>query len=627
MSNCPTTETLERFAYDFCDTHELAELRAHTAECVECAKRLELLRADGRAIASAAKQVKVPKIEKPAARLFPWVVRLSAAAALILIVTTVAWPHLPGIAQREAAMTKGAPLPSGTASSAALSYEETRYHAARDPFTKASGQTTPHPMSPPKDVQPRGPMKPPAEVNPEPTPMPKPDPKQPGNFKDYGTNPFVKSTDEKLSTFAMDVDTASYTLMRRMLTEGTMPDPASVRVEEFVNFFRYADAAPVDETFAIHLEAAPSRFGKNLHLLRIAVKAKEIAKKDRLPFTLTLVIDTSGSMGERSKMELVKESLVLLVGELREGDTVSIVKYSDEATVLIESSSDKKKILGVLETLHPENSTNAEAGLRKGYDLAVKHFREKTTNRVLLCSDGVANVGMTGPDGIAEMLTGQRKKGIVLTCLGYGIENYNDTLLEQLADKGDGGYYYIDTIKEAKKILVTKLTGTMQVVAKDAKVQVEFDPAVVAKYRLVGYENRKMVNEDFRNDKKDAGEVGAGHDVVALYEVELVDAKAEDRLVKVSVRYCEPDSKEVVEHTRGLTRGAVKNDFKAATLQFQLTAVVAEFAEILRKSPYAKENSLEGVGADAARLAQALDQPEDVKEFVELVKKAQKLVK
>ncbi len=455
-------------------------------------------------------------------------------------------------------------------------------------------------------------------------PAAKPEPSD-MRFQAHGTNPFIITKETNQSTFGLDVTTASYTLARTYLTRGKLPPMDAVRVEEFVNYFKYADVAPESETFAIHVEAAPSRFGRNLHLLRIAVKAKEIAKKQRMPATLTLVIDTSGSMASNGRLELVKEALAMLVKELGEGDLVAIVKYSDSAQVVLEHTADKQKMLGVIQALQPENSTNAEAGVRLGYQVAAKAFRKDTANRVILCSDGVANVGNTGPDSILKQISDDRAKGITLTCIGVGMNGYNDALLEQLATKGDGGYYYVDEIKEAKRVLVDNLVGTLQTVAMDAKVQVEFDPAVVTRHRLIGYEKRAMANEEFRNDKKDAGEIGAGHDVVALYEVELAEAKAADRLVKVSVRYGEPESKEVVEHTRGLAFGAVKKSFTDATIQFQLSAIVAEFAEILRKSDHAKENSLEGVQGEATRIAKALGGREDVKELVALVEAALKL--
>jgi Ca-activated chloride channel family protein len=616
MKTCPNPELIERYAFGFLEEREAADVRAHLNECAGCAKRADALDAEAARLAMAAKQVRIPVVARPR-RATPWLFLAGFAAAAALLCVGLGAANYeksaaPALAQRDPAEGHyGWRSGDRDVAGITLAPEDAR---SENSTGHAATITTRVPVPEPKI----GTFGPKPVAKPEPV---KPDP----SFHGYGTNPFVKTADDIKSTFSLDVDTGSYTVMRRYLTEGRLPPVDAIRVEEFLNFFRYKDAAPDGETFAIHLEAAPSRFGKGLHLLRVGIKAKEIAKKDRMPAVLTFVIDTSGSMEENGRLEMVKAALNLLVDQLGEGDLVGIVKYTDDATVVLEHTDNKDAIKKALEPLHPENSTNAEAGIRLGYQLAGKKFRKESINRVILCSDGVANVGRTGPDEILQLIGDQKAKGVTLTSIGVGMGTYNDTLLEQLANKGNGGYHYIDDLKEAKRVFVEQLTGTLQTVAMDARVQVEFDPAVVVKHRLIGYENRKMANEDFRNDKKDAGEVGAGHNVVALYEVELAEgAKDADRLVKVVVRYCEPDTKKMAEHTRGLARGAVKKEFRGATLNYQLSAIVAEFAEILRKSPHAEGATLEGVAGEAGRLAKELQQ-DDVTELVELVKKARGL--
>lgn len=630
MKTCPNPESIERYAFGFLEERDAAEMRDHLMNCSACGKRAGGLDAEAARLRTAARGVNLPHIERPAGAWWrrTLVGGAVAAAALIGVVAMQSSGVLeaPMLASRKAPPAPMDPgWRSGDRDVAGLALEPEREDTTRTlDFNFAQPKKT---SAPPKG-SPSGTYYGPSstgEPGPEVVVPPKPEPKREPGFHAYGTNPFVKTADDIKSTFSLDVDTGSYTVMRRYLTEGKLPPAEAIRVEEFLNFFRYKDPAPDGETFAIHLEAAPSRFGRGLHLLRVGIKAKEIAKKDRMPAVLTFVIDTSGSMEDNGRLEMVKAALKLLVEQLGEGDLVGIVKYTDDATVVLEHTDNKEAILKALEPLHPENSTNAEAGIRLGYQLAGKKFRKESINRVILCSDGVANVGRTGPDEILRLIGDQKAKGVTLTSIGVGMGTYNDTLLEQLANKGNGGYHYIDDLKEAKRVFVEQLTGTLQTVAMDAKVQVEFDPAVVVKHRLIGYENRKMANEDFRNDKKDAGEVGAGHNVVALYEIELAEgAKDADRLVKAAVRFREPDSKEMVEHMRGLTRGAVKKEFRGASLNYQLSAIVAEFAEILRKSPHAEAATLEGVAGEAGRLAKELKQ-DDVTELVELVKKAQTL--
>ena len=424
-------------------------------------------------------------------------------------------------------------------------------------------------------------------------------------FEDARTNPFIDTEDDKFSTFGMDVDTASYTVTQRYLRDGHLPPSEAVRVEEFVNAFDYNYAPPADEAFAIHLEGAPSKFGegKRLQLLRIGIQGRVIPDTDRKNAILTFVIDVSGSMRMENRLGLVKKALRLLVNQLRPSDKIGIVVYGSDARVVLPHTSlvNREYILTAIQALVTEGATNAEAGLRMGYKLAIQNSKPNYINRVILCSDGVANVGQTGPDAILNEIRTYVKEGITLTAVGFGMGNYNDVLMEQLANNGNGSYAYVDTLSEAKRIFVENLTGTLQVIAKDAKIQVEFNPETVSRFRLIGYENRRLAHEDFRNDTVDAGEVGAGHSVTALYEVKL-HKNAVGKLATVSIRHENPDTGNVTEVNESISTDVLKGTFEETTPAFQLATSVAEFAEILRGSFWAQEGSLEDVRETLAQI-------------------------
>ncbi len=415
-------------------------------------------------------------------------------------------------------------------------------------------------------------------------------------FKGTGTNPFIDTEDDAFSTFGMDVDTASYTVMRRFLRDELLPPSEAIRVEEFVNTFAYNYTPPSDDAFAIHLEGAPSKFGegKRLQLLRIGIQGRVIPDPDRKNAILTFVIDVSGSMDMENRLGLVKRALTLLVGQLRPEDKVGIVVYGSNARVVLPHTSivNREHILTAIRGLATEGATNAEEGLQMGYKLAFQNSEPNSINRVILCSDGVANVGQTCSDAILQEIRTYVKEGVTLTTVGFGMENYNDILMERLANDGNGSYAYVDTLNEAKRIFVENLTGTLQVIAKDAKIQVEFNPETVSRFRLLGYENRRLAHEDFRNDTVDAGEVGAGHSVTALYEIKLHE-NADGKLATVSIRHEDPDTGNVTEVNTSISTDALKGSFEETTPAFQLAAAVAEFAEILRGSFWAQEGSLE----------------------------------
>ena len=443
-------------------------------------------------------------------------------------------------------------------------------------------------------------------------------------FQHYGVNPFIDTEDDQLSTFAIDVDTASYTIARRFLDDGHLPDQNSIRVEEFVNYFDQGYAAPTDDAFAIHVDGSPSPFGNGNHwLMRVGLQGKELLDEQRQDATLVFTIDVSGSMAREDRLGLVQRSLRLLVDELRSDDKVAIVTYGDRGSVLLEATEarERGKILQAIDSLQPGGSTYVEDGLKVAYKLAVDEVQSDRITRVMVLSDGVGNVGNTGPDSILRQVQEHVDQGVTLTTVGFGMGNYNDILMEQLANDGDGAYYYVDTLAEARRIFVDDLTGTLQVIAKDAKVQVEFNPEVVSRYRLLGYENRDVADDDFRNDAVDAGEIGAGHSVTALYELKLRE-DTEGVIGTVYMRYEDVGLNEVVEINREFQRSDLDTAFDEAPSTFQLSAVVAEFAEVLRGSYWAREGSLQAVADQARRVQQLLPDSTDVADFASLAVQA-----
>ena len=446
-------------------------------------------------------------------------------------------------------------------------------------------------------------------------------------FQHYGVNPFIDTEDDHLSTFAIDVDTASYTVARRFLDDGHLPDPDSVRVEEFVNFFDQGYEAPAEDAFAIHLEGSPSPFGGGNHwLLRVGLQGRQIPESQRKDATLVFTIDVSGSMGREDRLGLVQQSLRLLVDELRSDDKVAIVTYGDRGQVLLEPTAGRNKgeILRAIDSLSPGGSTYVEDGLKVAYRLAAGEVQPCRLTRVIVLSDGVGNVGNTGPDSILNQIRDYVDRGVTLTTVGFGMGNYNDILMEQLANDGDGAYHYVDTIAEARRIFVDDLTGTLQTIAKDAKVQVDFNPETVTRYRLLGYENRDVADQDFRNDQVDAGEIGAGHSVTALYELKLRD-DVQGRLGTAYLRYEDPGLNQVVEISRELRRADLSPDFAETAPRYQLAATVAEFAEVLRHSYWAKDGSLDAVSNEARRLQRLMPDAADVAEFANLTVRAARL--
>lgn len=451
-------------------------------------------------------------------------------------------------------------------------------------------------------------------------------PQPPGDnyFQYYGLNPFEDPREDHLSTFALDVDTASYTVARRYLTDGMLPPAEAVRVEEFVNYFDGGYHSPERQAFAIYTDGAISPFdSEQVVLMRVGVQGYELREKERKPVSLTFVIDVSGSMAMEGRLELVKRSLQLLVERLYAEDTVSIVVYGSEARIILfpTSGAERGLILEAIYSLQPEGATNAEAGLLLGYQMAYEMFRPGANNRVILCSDGVANVGNTGPEQILESIRGYAETGISLTTVGFGMGNFNDILMEQLADNGDGHYAYVDDLDEAHRLFVEDLTSTLQVIARDAKVQVDFNPETVNRYRLIGYENRAVADQDFRNDYVDAGELGAGHSATALYALVLFP-RAQGRIATMQLRWQDPETLHVQEINSNFNTWDIQPRFGQADPHFQLACVAAQYAELLRFSPWAEGTSIGQLIDYAARVSRELPGDPDIVELVHLLERA-----
>jgi len=451
----------------------------------------------------------------------------------------------------------------------------------------------------------------------------------------YGVNPFVPTEEDALSTFAIEVDDASWTVARRYLDDGNMPPPEAVRLEEIVNRLDAGFERDNNEDFTLHTDGMPSRFGDGYQLLRIGVQARDIPAVDRRPAHLVFVIDISGSMNRENRLGLVKKALRVLVGELQDRDRVGIVVYGSQARIHLEPTGleERDTILAAIESLSSGGSTNAEAGLRMAYQMAQEHAAEGAISRLILCSDGVANMGNTGSDSILDSVRHEADQGTSLTTVGFGMGNYNDVLMEQLANKGDGTYHYVQKLLDAERVFRQNLTGTLQNVGREVKTQVEFDPGRVARWRLLGYENRDVADEDFRNDAIDAGEIGAGHTAVALYEVKLT-ARAQREIEQgknrqfgtVRLRWEKPvfhdQAGEVTEIERPIKTRDLADTWDEATPRLRAAAVAAEFAEILRHSFWARGSLLVDLKEPAIRLVSELPEDQDIIDLSQMVHRA-----
>jgi Ca-activated chloride channel homolog len=446
-------------------------------------------------------------------------------------------------------------------------------------------------------------------------------------YKDYGVNPTVDPTKDRLSTFAIDVDTASYTISRRKIMEGELPPREAVRVEEFLNYFDYGYEGPKPDAaapFAVHLDAAPSPFTAGHHLIRVGIQGKRLTQQERKPVHLVYLVDTSGSMQSPDKIGLARKSLRLLTESLHQGDTVALCTYAGSTREILPPTGALRRgeILAAIDELAAGGSTAMESGLQIAYRLAEKTRVPGHVNRVVVLSDGDANVGATTHGDILKSIQHYKDQGITLSTVGFGNGNYKDTMMEQLADQGDGNYSYIDSEAQARRVFSEQVSQVLEVIARDVKVQVEFDPAVVKQYRLVGYENRDIADKDFRNDKVDAGEIGAGHSVTAVYDVVLKSTTSSPITVRLRHKAPAPSAGSAIETVFAMSPSRTAPSFEAAPASLRFAAAVTEFGEILRQSPHARGVSLAQVEqtARAAALPRA-----DQQEFLGLVRKADAL--
>ncbi|MEW5742755.1 MAG: von Willebrand factor type A domain-containing protein [Myxococcota bacterium] len=446
--------------------------------------------------------------------------------------------------------------------------------------------------------------------------------------EDYGEaklNPWTLTERDHLSTFAVDVDTASYTLGRRKLLSGELPPAASVRVEEWLNYFRYRYPQPEKgQALTVQLDAAPSPFTAGKHLLRVGVQGRSLDLSERKAAHLTFLVDVSGSMQGADRLPLAKRALRLLVDQLHDGDTVALVTYAGNVRVVLPHTGmeQKAKIHQAIEDLSAGGSTAMGSGIELAYQQALKVLDGKSISRVIILSDGDANVGKTSHEEILETIEGHVKEGVTVTTVGFGMGNYKSVLMEQFADKGNGNHFYVDSLMAARRIFVEQLGGTLQVIAQDVKLQVDFDARQVNAYRLIGYENRDIADRDFRNDKVDAGEIGSGHTVTALYEVDLKEG-AGAGLVTVRLRAKEPRGTTASEKAFVFPQAALAARFEDASVDLRFATAVMAAAEIFRGSPDAAEWSY----GDVMRIARDATPPGNAErqEFLSLLEHAQSL--
>ncbi|MCB9650321.1 MAG: von Willebrand factor type A domain-containing protein [Deltaproteobacteria bacterium] len=435
-------------------------------------------------------------------------------------------------------------------------------------------------------------------------------------------NSFTHTDRDALSTFAIDVDTAAYSIARRTLMSERMPTPSLVRVEEMVNYFRYDYPAPKgEELFSIQADGAAHPFLEDRKLLRVGIQAKEVTELDRRPANLVFLVDTSGSMSSGDKLELTKAALTLAVDRLDARDKVAITTYAGGVNVVLPPTpgNQKQKIKAALRRLRSGGGTAMSSGLELAYQQAAKMLSPDSVTRIIVASDGDANIGSTSPDQILKRIEGYKEEGVFLSTIGFGQGNYKDAMMEQLANRGNGNYYYIDSMRMAQRVFSRDLFKMVQDVAQDVKIQVEFNPESVAAYRLIGYENRDIADKDFRNDKVDAGEIGAGHQVTALYEVVLTEEPSE-RLATVRVRAKQPRGTKAKEVGFDVATNLVTRTFASAPEDLRFATAVMGGSELLRRSPFAEGWSF----ADVIRIVsetRPYDEP-DRAEFLSLMKKA-----
>lgn len=430
-------------------------------------------------------------------------------------------------------------------------------------------------------------------------------PQNQDNYLPSDSNGVFQAATTPLSTFSVDVDTGSYANVRSYLSMGQKPPKDAIREEAFINYFDYNYRVPEDKSqpFATYTELAPAPWSDERHILRIGLQGYDLPVSERKPSNLVFLVDVSGSMHDKNKLPLLVQSLTMMVKQLSASDTVSLVTYAGNTELVLSPTkgNEKQTIIDALQKLQAGGGTHGESGIKMAYQAARKAFIKGGVNRIILATDGDFNVGTTNIDTLKEMIAEKRKQGISLTTLGFGRGNYNDAMMEQLANIGDGNHAYIDILHEAQKVLLRQMSGTLQSIANDVKIQLEFNPAEVKEYRLIGYQNRLLKDEDFNNDNVDAGEIGAGHTVTALYELTLAGNKGQvdalryqqkqvvssnDELLQVKIRYKLPGETESKLISQVINKQQVLNDFDSASLDFKFATSVAAFAQKLKQSQY-----------------------------------------
>lgn len=471
-------------------------------------------------------------------------------------------------------------------------------------------------------------------------------PVQTEEYNNFSVNRFQQALDVPLSTFSIDVDAASYSNARRYINNGQLPPVDAIRTEEMLNYFTYEYPAPRGQhPLSITTEVAAAPWNPLHRLVHIGIKAKEIAKENLPPSNLVFLIDVSGSMSSLNKLPLLKSSMKMLVQQLRQRDRVAIVTYANDTHEVLESTScdNKEKIISAIDNLYADGGTAGGDGIQRAYRVAEKNFIREGNNRVILATDGDFNIGISSPKELEKMIAGKRATGVYLTVLGFGMGNYKDNRVQVLAEKGNGNHAYIDNLQEARKVLVSEFGGTLFTVAKDVKIQVEFNPARVQAYRLIGYESRLLEDKDFNNDKKDAGEMGSGHSVTALYEIIPVGVKSDfsgdvdplkyqkkikkekkvlsdsPELLTLKVRYKAPESNTSTKMEASVTDTGTS--LEKSSENFRFSAAVAGFGMLLGDSEYKNDLTFETV-ADLARKATRFDPEGYRKEFIRLVESA-----
>ena len=549
----------------------------------------------------------------------------TAIAALLLGVLVLAGCDVPQRDQNSA--TKNGPA-NGRA--ATKEQEHDLSPKAAEPAVAMDAATSGYVASPPPPMQSMQPL-----------------PEVRDKFPDAKPNPVKLVNDEPVSTFSADVDTASYAVVRKFLNDGALPPADAVRIEEMVNYFDYTYALPDNraQPFRPTVQVYQTPWNPDTQIVHIGIKGFDIQRNERPSANLVFLLDVSGSMDEPNKLPLVKKSMRMLVNELTDKDRVSIVVYAGAAGMVLEptSGADKGKILAAIDDLTPGGSTAGAEGIRQAYQLAHSSFIKDGVNRVVLATDGDFNVGITDPNQLEDFVSRERASGVTLTCLGFGTGSYNDALMQKLAQKGNGNAAFIDTINEARKVLVEQIGGTLFTIAKDVKFQFEFNPMRVSEYRLIGYETRLLNREDFNNDKVDAGDIGAGHTVTALYEIVPVGSNGHlmdplryraatpvqptantGEIGFLRMRYKLPNEEQSRLIERPVTDRDAVQDVRRAPDDLRFAVAVAGFGQLLRSDPYMKNFGYAQV-AELASGAKGQDPFGYRAEFVQMVRLAQSL--